>query len=239
MLDRRVEVRYRAVSELQPYERNARTHSVKQIEQLADAIARFGFTNPVLIDERGGVIAGHGRLLAAQRLRMSDVPTITVAGLSDAERRALVLADNRIALSSGWDEDMLRDELGALRLADFDLALTGFSDAELAVLGRSVAGGLTDEDDAGAAPAVAATSLGEVWCLGGHRVICGDSTDAATVDKLLAGVRPLLMVTDPPYGVEYDPAWRNKSGASATKRTGRRTARAASFRSITSLAEYE
>lgn len=211
MLDRRVEVKYRAVSQLQPYARNARTHSTKQIGQLADAIARFGFTNPILVDDGGTVIAGHGRLLAAARLGMSEVPTITVGGLSDAERRALVLADNRIAMSSGWDEEMLRAELGALRLAEFDLGLTGFTDEELAEFSAaSSSPGLTDPDAVPAQAEVVATRPGDVWLLGPHRPACGDCTDPAAVAAALAGARPHLMVTDPPYGVEYDADWRNQ-----------------------------
>ncbi len=210
-----------SVASLIPYARNARTHSDAQVAQIAASIREFGFTNPVLVDGDRGVIAGHGRLLAARKLGMAEVPTIELSHLSPAQRRAYVLADNRLALSAGWDAELLRIELADLQADGFDLALTGFDAAEIAGIFALPTGGLTDPDDVPAAPEVPVTRLGDVWLLGRHRLVCGDSTDPATVERALAGVRPHLMVTDPPYGVEYDPAWRNRAGLGSTKRVGK------------------
>ncbi len=210
-----------SVASLIPYARNARTHSDAQVAQIAAPFREFGFTNPVLVDGDRGVIAGHGRLLAARKLGMADVPTIELSHLTPAQRRAYVLADNRLALSAGWDAELLRIELADLQADGFDLALTGFDAAEIAGIFALPTGGLTDPDDVPAAPEVPVTRLGDVWLLGRHRLVCGDSTDPATVERALAGVRPHLMVTDPPYGVEYDPAWRNRAGLGSTKRVGK------------------
>jgi DNA modification methylase len=195
---------------LAPAERNARTHSKEQIAQLVASISAFGWTNPILIDEDRAIIAGHGRLAAAKASGLSDVPTITLTGLSAAQKRALAIADNKLALNAGWDDDLLRLELGELGLEGFDLSLIGFSDLELKDILAERTEGLTDPDDA---PDVAdpITVLGDVWVLGRHRIVCGDSTDAMVVEKALNGVKPHLMVTDPPYGVNYDPDWRNKA----------------------------
>ncbi len=210
-----------SVASLIPYARNARTHSDAQVAQIAASIREYGFTNPVLVDGDRGVIAGHGRLLAARKLGMADVPTIELSHLTPAQRRAYVLADNRLALSAGWDAELLRIELADLQADGFDLALTGFDAAEIAGIFALPTGGLTDPDEVPAAPEVPVTRLGDVWQLGRHRLVCGDSTDPATVERALAGVRPHLMVTDPPYGVEYDPAWRNRAGLGSTKRVGK------------------
>jgi DNA modification methylase len=209
-------VTYRKTAELVPYERNARTHTQAQIEQIAAAIRQFGWTNPVLVDERGGIIAGHGRVAAATGLGMAEVPTICIAGLSDAQRRALILADNKLALNAGWDEALLASELHTLRAEDFDLGVIGFGADELNRLLPN-GGGLTDPDDAPPLPVDPVSVLGDVWVLGAHRIVCGDSTDSLVVDKVLAGVKPHLMVTDPPYGVEYDPKWRAKAGINKSK----------------------
>ncbi|MBX6382092.1 MAG: site-specific DNA-methyltransferase [Microbispora sp.] len=198
-----------AVADLVPYARNARTHSDAQVAQIAASIREFGFTNPVLIDETGGLIAGHGRLLAARKLGMAEVPAVVVAGLSKAQQRALILADNKLALNAGWDDDLLKLELGDLKDEGFDLGLTGFDGDELAALLMDGAEGLTDPDDAPPAPPVPVSELGDVWVMGAHRIVCGDCTDPLVVEKALNGVKPHLMVTDPPYGVKYDPAWRN------------------------------
>ena len=210
-----------AVTGLIPYARNARTHSDAQVAQIAASIREFGFTNPVLVDAEGGVIAGHGRLLAARKLGMAEVPTLELSHLSPAQRRAYVLADNRLALSAGWDEDLLRIELGGLQADGFDLALTGFDLDEITSFLAEPTAGLTDPDDVPAAPELPVSRTGDVWLLGRHRLLCGDSTDPATVERALAGVRPHLMVTDPPYGVDYDPAWRNRAGLGMTQRVGR------------------
>jgi DNA modification methylase len=210
-----------SVAELVPYARNARTHSEAQVAQIAASIREFGFTNPILVDGNRGVIAGHGRLLAARKLGLAEVPTIELTHLTPAQRRAYVLADNRLALSAGWDDDLLRIELGELQAEGFDLMLTGFDPLELGALFAIPIGGLTDPDEVPEPPANPITRPGDLWQLGRHRLLCGDSTDPAAVEAVLAGVRPHLMVTDPPYGVAYDPAWRNRAGLSTTARTGK------------------
>ncbi|MFH5927333.1 site-specific DNA-methyltransferase [Roseomonas xinghualingensis] len=210
------------VSELIPYSRNARTHSPAQVAQIAASIREFGFTNPILVDGERGVIAGHGRLLAARQLGMQEVPTLELSHLTPAQRRAYVLTDNRLALSAGWDEDLLRVELAELSTEGFDLALTGFDELEIASFLAEPMSGLTDPYAVPAAPETPVSTVGDIWLLGRHRLICGDCTDAAVVEAVLAGVRPHLMVTDPPYGVDYDPAWRNETlEGSRTARTGK------------------
>jgi len=193
-----------------PYARNARTHSDEQIAQIAASIEEFGFTNPVLLDGESGIIAGHGRVLAARKLGMTKVPCIELAHLTDAQKRAYILADNKLAENAGWDDDLLRLELGELSGEGFDLSLIGFDDLELVSFLASTTDGLTDPDEAPEPPAVPITIAGDLWACGRHRVLCGDSTAAEDVERLLGGVEPLLMVTDPPYGVEYDPDWRNR-----------------------------
>lgn len=213
-------------AQLTPYAGNARTHSDEQVAQIAASIAEFGFTNPILADGAGVIIAGHGRLLAAERLGLDKVPVITLDHLTDAQRRALVIADNKLAENAGWDEDMLRAELQALEEMDFDLDLVGFSDEELDALlngieDGTVGGSVEGEDDVPETPEDPVTQPGDLWILGNHRLLCGDSTVATDVERVLNGVTPLLMVTDPPYGVEYDPGWRNQAGAAKTRRTGK------------------
>ena len=206
--DRRLE--QRPLAALSPYAGNARTHSAEQVAQLAASIREWGWTIPVLVDERGEIIAGHGRVLAAKTLGIADVPVMVARGWSDTKRRAYVLADNKLAENAGWDEDLLSAELRALAEADFAIDATGFSDAEVAGLfarGREPQG---DPDDVPEVPTVAVSQAGDVWILGDHRIRCGDSTSAEDVAALLAGAKPHLMVTDPPYGVEYDANWRNE-----------------------------
>jgi DNA modification methylase len=214
---------YKAVplASLIPYARNARTHSDAQIAQIAASIREFGWTNPVLVDGQNGVIAGHGRLLAARKLGLTEVPTIELSHLTPAQKRAYILADNRLALSAGWDEDMLRIELGDLHMEGFDLALTGFDPGEIATFLIDRTQGLTDPDDVPELPANPASRTGDVWRMGRHRLVCGDSTVPKVVDIALSCVRPHLMATDPPYGVEYDPAWRNRAGLASSQRVGR------------------
>ena len=210
---RDVVVGMRSVDSLIPYARNARTHSDAQVAQIAASIREFGWTNPILVDGESGIIAGHGRLLAARKLGMEQVPCIELAGLTETQRKAYILADNKLAMNAGWDEDMLRLELGELAAMDFDTLLTGFSDEEL--LGLNDGGiqpGLTDEDEVSEPPVDPVTRLGDVWLMGKHRIVCGDCTDPLVVEKALNGVAPHLMVTDPPYGVEYDAKWRNERG---------------------------
>lgn len=194
----------RPVSALRPYERNARTHSPEQVAQLASAIREFGFTNPVLVDEEDRLIAGHGRLEAARVLGMVEVPAIVVAGLTDPQRRALILSDNKLALNAGWDADLLKAELQQLSMDGFDLSMTGFSAGELLdVMGGQGPDDL-DPDDAPPLPAVPFCRIGDVWTLGPHRLVVGDSTDVGVYDALLGGERIDIVWTDPPYNVAYE-----------------------------------
>ena len=192
-----------------PYASNARTHSDAQIAQIAASIREWGWTTPILTDPEGGVIAGHGRLLAARQLGITEVPVMVAEGWTDAQRKAYVLADNQLALNAGWDAAVLSTELQGLSEVGFDLELLGFGNLEeLLATGTE---GLTDPDEAPEPPTDPVTVLGDVWLLGKHRLVCGDATDADTVAKCLNGVEPHLMVTDPPYGVEYDANWRNEA----------------------------
>jgi DNA modification methylase len=214
-------VERRPVADLIPFARNARTHSDAQVAQIAAAIVEFGWTSAILIDEASQIIAGHGRLLAARKLGLHEVPVVVARGWSDARKRAYVIADNKLALNAGWDEELLGLELAELQGLGFDLGLVGFSDDELkSLLSASNGTGQTDPDEVPEVPADPVTLPGDVWILGRHRLVCGDSTDPTVVARALAGTKPHLMTTDPPYGVEYDPAWRNEAGVSSTARTG-------------------
>lgn len=204
---RQLSVEYRPLDSLVPYARNARTHSDAQVAEIAGSIRAFGFTNPVLIAEDGTLIAGHGRVLAARKLGMETVPTIVLAGLSETQRRALVLADNRIAMNAGWDEELLALELSDLQEAGFDLGLTGFGDDELQNLlygSHDEQDGLTEDDAIPEVPATPVTRRGDLWLLGDHRLLCGDSTSPEDVGRLMNGERAALFATDPPYLVDYD-----------------------------------
>jgi DNA modification methylase len=203
----------RAVSALVPYARNARLHSEGQIEKIAASIKQFGFNNPVLVDENGGIIAGHGRVLGAKLAGLTEVPVVPLGHLSEAERRAYVIADNRIAEDATWDDALLQEELAAIDLAGLDLLLTGFNTDELdQLLHGDSRGAREGEDDAPALGANPVTRHGDLWALGAHRVLCGDATSAQDVERALGAVRPHLMVTDPPYGVNYNPTWRDDAG---------------------------
>ncbi|QDC10087.1 site-specific DNA-methyltransferase [Oceanicola sp. D3] len=213
-------IEQRAVEALIPYANNARTHSEAQVALIAGSIREFGFNNPVLVDGESGIIAGHGRVLAARKLGLQTVPVIELAHLTEAQKRAYILADNRLAEQAGWDRDLLALELGELADLEVDLGTLGFDGAELdALLDHGAAD--PKEEATPPVPEVPASRPGDLWVLGNHRLICGDATDGATVKRLLGDVRPHLMVTDPPYGVDYDPDWRNRAGASETKRTGK------------------
>lgn len=205
------------VAKLIPYARNARTHSDAQVAQIAASIKEWGWTTPVLIDEQGGIIAGHGRVLAAQKLGIKEIPVMVARGWTEAQKKAYILADNKLALNAGWDTELLKVELAELKGLDFDLPLTGFSADELNILLADKTEGLTDPDDVPDAPINPVTVLGDVWILGKHRIVCGDSTKAEDVDKALNGVKPHLMVTDPPYGVEYDPTRTSNNKAKSGK----------------------
>lgn len=199
-----------AIEALIPYARNSRTHSDAQVAQIAASIREFGFTNPVLIDEQGGVIAGHGRIMAARKLSLPEVPCIRLGHLTDAQKRAYVIADNKLALNAGWDDEMLALEFAELSEMGFDLELTGFTADEIDALKPvEMEPGLTDEDATPEVPADPVTKPGDVWQLGKHRVMCGDSTSIDAVESLLEGRKAQMVHTDPPYGVEYQSNWRN------------------------------
>lgn len=198
------QIEYVEVEKLIPYARNSRTHSDEQVAQICGSIKEFGFTNPVLIDGEGVIIAGHGRTIAAQRLNMKEVPCLRLDYLTEAQKKAYVIADNKLALNAGWDDEMLALELGDLKELDFDLSLTGFDDDELnKLLAEAVNEGLVDEDDAPLPPDEPISKLGDVWQLGSHRVMCGDSTSIDAVDKLMEGQKADMVFTDPPYGMSY------------------------------------
>lgn len=208
------------VENLSKYRSNSRTHSDEQVNQVVASINEFGFTNPLLIDEHNTIIAGHCRFDAAKRIGLTDVPCIVLDGLSDAQKRAYVIADNKLALNAGWDLDILRKEFELLRDSDFDLELTGFGLDELCeILPDDAPEVFCDEDDVPDAPAEPITKIGDVWLLGEHRLMCGDSTSVDAVDKLLNGQQPNTMITDPPYGVKYEADWRAK--AKGSKKTER------------------
>jgi DNA modification methylase len=204
-------VEKRSVSALIPYARNARTHSDEQVAQIAASIKEWGWTTPVLVDEDGGIIAGHGRVLAARKLGIDEVPCMTATGWSDAQKRAYIIADNQLPQNAGWDIDLLKVEMQGLGEDGFDLSLIGFGDDMMANLMNDPTEGLTDPDDVPDLPDDPVTKLGDVWLLGKHRLMCGDSTVSTDVDRLLNGVAPHLMVTDPPYGVDYSAGWRNEA----------------------------
>jgi DNA modification methylase len=194
-----------SIDKLVPYARNARTHSDEQVGQIAASIKEWGWTTPVLVDEQGSIIAGHGRTLAAQRLQMTEVPVMVAKGWSDAKKRAYVLADNKLAMNAGWDNEMLALELGEIGDLGFDLDLTGFTADEIAALTPvELEPGLTDEDEVPELPEQPVTVLGDVWVLGKHRLMCGDSTSIDAVDKLMDGQKADMVFTDPPYGVAYE-----------------------------------
>jgi DNA modification methylase len=195
------------IDRLIPYVRNARTHTEEQVAQVAASIIEFGWTNPILVGADGVIIAGHARLLAARKLGMTEVPVIVLDHLSETQRRALVLADNRLALSAGWDEEMLRVELDSLKADSFDLDLVGFTDAELEDLLRdpeTANDGLTDPDAIPSDQEQVVTVLRDVWLLGPHRLLCGDATQMADIEKVLVGGLADMVFTDPPYNVAYE-----------------------------------
>jgi DNA modification methylase len=198
-----MKIEQRKVESLIPYVNNSRKHSDKQVAQIAASIKEFGWTNPILVDGENGIIAGHGRLMAARKLSMEEVPVIELAHLSDNQRKALIIADNKLALNADWDNDILALELSDLSAADYDLDILGFDNEEVGKLLKTETEGLTDEDEVPEAPEPI-TKLGDVWILGNHRLMCGDSTSIDAVDKLMDGQKADMVFTDPPYGVDYD-----------------------------------
>jgi len=211
------------VEALIPYALNSRTHSDAQVAQLAASIREFGFTNPILVDEQSNLIAGHGRLLAARKLGLTEVPAVVVTGLDDRKRRALIIADNKLALNAGWDEEALRVEMEDLG-ADYG-ELMGFSQEELSDILNAVepTEGLTDEDEVPEVPEQPVTVLGDVWVLGKHRVMCGDSTSIDAVDKLMDGQKADMVFTDPPYGMFLNTDYDSMFAADkAHRKTGKR-----------------
>jgi DNA modification methylase len=211
---------------LRPYARNAKQHGTEQVARIAASMIEFGWTVPCLVAEDGELIAGHGRVLAAAQLGIATVPVIVMPHLSDAQRRAYRIADNKLTELGEWDEAMLLQEVQELLAEEYDLDLLGFNEADLAHLLRDGAaqdgtGAVEGEDETPEPPITPVTLPGDLWVMGKHRLICGDSTSVEVVGKLLGAVTPLLMVTDPPYGVDYDPSWRNQAGAAKTKRIGK------------------
>jgi len=194
----------RLVADLIPYAANSRTHSDAQVAQIAASIKEFGWTNPILIDGDNTIIAGHGRLLAARKLGLEEVPAIILDHLTKAQQRALVIADNQLALNAGWDMDMLKAEIEDLNLENFDINLLGFDEKFLdGLLEPEPTDGLTDEDAVPEVPEIPKTVPGDVWVLGNHRLMCGDSTSIDAVDKLMNGAKADMVFTDPPYNIDY------------------------------------
>jgi DNA modification methylase len=189
-----------------PYARNPRTHSDVQVAQIAASIAAFGFNNPILVDTNAGIIAGHGRLLAARKLQLQEVPVIVLDHLTEAQKRAYIIADNQLALNADWDEKILGSELAALKEGDFNLGLIGFEDEGLARLlaDQEAADGLKDEDAVPELPEKPASVTGDLWILGNHKLLVGDATSHDAVTQLMAGATADLIFTDPPYNVDYE-----------------------------------
>lgn len=210
----------RLVADLIPYASNSRTHSDAQVAQIAASIKEFGWTNPILIDGDNTIIAGHGRLLAARKLGMEEVPAIILDHLTKAQQRALVIADNQLALNAGWDIDMLKAEIEDLNLEGFDLGLLGFDDKFLdGLLEPEPSEGLTDEDAVPDVPEQPKTVLGDVWIMGNHRLMCGDSTSIDAVEKLMNGEKADAVITDPPYNQETEGGFKGKIGKSLRKQS--------------------
>jgi DNA modification methylase len=201
-----MEIKEVEVTALIPYAKNSRTHDDAQVAQIAASIKEFGWTNPILVDGDKGIIAGHGRLMAARKLKMDKVPVIELSGMTDAQKKAYVIADNRLALNAGWDNAMLTIELKDLEDEGFDLSLTGFDDSELDALLNPIeeTEGLTDEDAVPDVPEEPKTKLGDIYILGNHRLMCGDSISIDAVEKLMNGNSVDMVFTDPPYNVAFN-----------------------------------
>jgi len=206
------EIRMIAVDTLIPYARNARTHNDAQVAQIAASIAEYGWTNPILTDGERGVIAGHGRLMAARKLGLNEVPVIELAHLTPEQKKAYILADNRIAENAGWDQELLKLELAELQAADYDLSLMGFTDDEIDDLLNppDEGGGLTEDDAIPEPPVDPVSRPGDLWILGNHRLLCGDSTVLTDVERLMDGQLADMAFTDPPYNVDYGNSAKDK-----------------------------
>src|SRR5690242_6343898 len=197
------------INNIKNYTANSRTHSEHQVQQVFNSMKEFGFTNPILVDENNVIIAGHCRVEAAKQLKLEKIPCIVLSHLTETQKRAYVIADNKLALNAGWDLDILRSEFELLKDADFNIELTGFSIEELIeILPEEESEVFCNEDDCPGVPEEPVTKLGDVWLLGEHRLMCGDSTVVTDVERLLDGQSPNTMVTDPPYGVRYEASWR-------------------------------
>ena len=204
MMKTTTEMQLVPVAKLVPYVNNARTHSPEQINKLRSSLREFGFINPVIIDRDFGVIAGHGRILAAKEEGITEVPCVFADHLTEAQKKAYIIADNRMAMDAGWDEELLRVEIEALQAEDFDLALTGFDEKELSKLFDDGTEGKEDDFDVTAELEKPVFSKpGDVWTLGRHRLVCGDSTKPETYEVLMEGKKANLVLTDPPYNVNY------------------------------------
>lgn len=198
-----LKIEYKKIEDLIPYVNNTRTHSENQVAQIASSIKEFGWTNPILLDGENGIIAGHGRLMAAQKLNETEVPTIQLHGLSETQKKAYIIADNKLALNAGWNDELLKLELAGLKDAGYDLSLTGFNADELIAF-EPIKEGLVDEDEVPEVPEEPKTKLGDIYKLGNHRLMCGDSTSIDAVDKLMDGNEVDLIFTDPPYNVSFN-----------------------------------
>ena len=210
--DLALKVKYVPVDHLIPYIKNARTHSDEQVAQIAGSMTEFGFVNPILVGDDGGIIAGHGRLMAARMLGIKEVPTIRLSHLTEVQRRALIIADNKIAENAGWDDDLLKQELQALDGDEFDLSLLGFNDDELNAFldGEAEGEGLTDENAAPEVPETPVSVLGDLWLCGDHKILCGDSTLIDSYQTLLGEELADMVFTDPPYNVNYANSAKDK-----------------------------
>lgn len=215
-----LKVVYKNIQDLIPYINNSRTHSDDQVSQVAASIKEFGFTNPILIDEDGGVIAGHGRLMAAKKLNIESIPTILLEGLTPAQRKAYVIADNKLALNSGWDNELLALEIEQLKELDFDIDLLGFDADELAelIIEPEILPEC-DEDEVPEPPAKPISVLGDIWQLGNHRLMCGDSTSIDALDLLMEGQKAQAIITDPPYNQETQGGFKGQIGGHLKKQS--------------------